>query len=74
MCAGELRKSGIHTIVIGIGDGTDQVELDEMAGGVGKAFSAHTFDELIAEEFVDKLTIETCHEGETASEEEFGTL
>ena len=59
----EMRKAGIHIIVIGIGSGTDQKELDNIAGGDGKAYVAKSFDEIIGEEFIDKLEEKTCHEG-----------
>ena len=59
----ELRKSGIHVIVVGIGSGTNQTELNHMAGGPGNAFSAASFDELIGGEFIGKLTSKSCEVG-----------
>ena len=59
----EIRKTGVETIVIGIGTGTDADELDHMAGGKGKAYSAKSFDELIGGDFVTKLTQQTCKAG-----------
>merc|ERR1712096_98554 len=58
--AEEIRKDGIPIIVIGIGAGTDVTELDHMAGGNGKAYVAKSFDELIAGDFVNKLTHDAC--------------
>ena len=59
----EIRKSGINTIVIGVGSSTDSKELDEMAGGSGKSLRAKSFDELIEGPFITKLTHKTCDEG-----------
>ena len=50
-------------IVIGIGSGVNIDELDHMAGGKGKAYSAKSFDELIGGEFLTKLTSTTCLAG-----------
>ena len=47
----------------GIGSGVDKKELDEMAGGHGKAFTAQSFDELIGKDFVKKLTQKSCETG-----------
>ena len=41
----------------------DKKELDEMAGGHGKAFTAQSFDELIGKDFVKKLTQKSCETG-----------
>jgi len=57
----EIRKSGVETVVIGIGRGTNPRELDHMAGGRGKAFIAGSFDELTGAEFVTKMIQETCN-------------
>ena len=61
--ADEIRKDGIPIIVVGIGDGTEIGELDHMAGGMGKAYNAKSFDELIANDFVTKLTHDACQTG-----------
>ena len=45
--AEEIRKSGVSILVVGVGSGVDKKELDHMAGGKGKAFTAISFDELI---------------------------
>ena len=49
--------------MVGIGKGVSTKELDHMAGGDGKAFLAQTFDQLISEPFVAKLTQVTCKAG-----------
>ena len=61
--ADELRNSGIAVIVIGIGPGTNQTELNHMAGGADNAFSAASFDELVGGEFIAQLTEKTCKAG-----------
>ena len=61
--AEEITDSGITIIVIGIGSGIDSHELDHMAGGPGKAYTAKSFDELIGGEFITKLTSTTCQAG-----------
>ena len=59
----EIRASGIAVIVIGIGPGTNQTELNHMAGGPDNAFSASSFDELIGGEFVNEIAKKSCEEG-----------
>ena len=61
--ADELRQSGISVIVIGIGPGTNQTELNHMAGGPDNAFSAASFDELIGGGFIKQLTDKSCEVG-----------
>ena len=61
--ADELRRSGISIIVVGIGSGTNQAELNHMAGGADNAFSAASFHELIGGEFIKKLTEKSCEIG-----------
>lgn len=56
----EIRASGITVIVVGIGPGTDPVELDHMAGGAGKSFRAASFDELLQGDFIDQVKGTTC--------------
>merc|ERR1712168_1198593 len=56
----EIRASGVTVIVVGIGPGTDPVELDHMAGGAGRSFRAASFDELMEGEFIDKVSKSTC--------------
>ena len=34
-----------------------------MAGGIGEAFTAQTFAYLLSEEFISKLTTQTCKAG-----------
>ena len=61
--ADEMRKQGINLIVIGIGPGTNQTELDHMAGGPDNAFSAASFQELIGGDFIKTLTDKSCETG-----------
>lgn len=61
--ADELRKDGINLLVIGIGKGVNVTELDHMAGGDGKAFTAASFDELIGIDFLKKIKSTSCESG-----------
>ena len=61
--AEELRSDGIILIVVGIGSGTNQTELNNIAGGEENAFSAKSFDELVGGEFISTLTEKSCEEG-----------
>ena len=63
LIADELRDEGIIIIVVGIGKGTNQTELEHMAGGAENAFSAQSFDELIGGEFVKLMMERSCEEG-----------
>ena len=56
----EIRASGITVIVVGIGPGTDPVELDHMAGGAGRSFRASSFDELMQGDFISRVSQSTC--------------
>ena len=60
--AEELRKSGIHVLVIGIGEATNRTELDLIAGGTGKAHLPKSFDDLIDEQFIRGVTQASCEE------------
>ena len=59
----EMRAQGITFIVIGIGSGTNQTEINHIAGGPDNAFSAASFDELIGGEFIGMLKDKTCKVG-----------
>lgn len=61
--ADELRKDGINIIVIGVGKGVNNTELAHIAGGSGNAYSAASFDELIASDFVKEVKTKSCSEG-----------
>lgn len=62
--AEELRtRGGVTLIVVGIGAGVNQTELDHMAGGKDNAFSAASFDELVGGDFIQQLTEKSCEEG-----------
>ena len=58
--ADEIRKTGVHIIVIGIGANTHKIELNRIAGGPGNAFNVSSFDELIADDFIKTLTQKSC--------------
>ena len=58
-----LQPSGIEVVVIGIGSGINVEELDHMAGGDGKAYTAESFDELTGASFTAKLTEASCKVG-----------
>ena len=57
--ADEIRAVGVRLLVIGIGKGIDKEELDKIGGG-NNVFVASTFDELIREDFMDKLKTGSC--------------
>ena len=59
----EMRSDGITFVVIGIGSGTNQTEIDHIAGGPDNAFSAASFDELVGGEFIGMLRDKTCKVG-----------
>ena len=58
--ADELRNTGIHIVVVGIGNAIDPAELIGLAGDRGYVFSAASFDELITKEFIGKVFSSTC--------------
>ena len=61
--AQEIRDTGVKMLVIGIGAGVNQTELDHIAGDDEFAFSAATFDELIGGEFVQQIVEGSCSLG-----------
>ena len=61
--AAEIQASGINLIIVGIGKGVNQTELDHMAGGPQKAYSAASFDELVGGKFIKTLTEKSCEVG-----------
>ena len=61
--ADELRSSGIRMLVIGIGSGINQTELNHIAGGDKFSFSAASFEELISSEFVKEIVEGSCNLG-----------
>ena len=61
--ADELRNTGIRILVIGIGGGVNQTELEHLGGGKANTFSAASFDELISGEFIKKVTDKNCEIG-----------
>ena len=61
--AKELRDAGIRVIAIGIGKGINNTELAHIAGSPSNVYSASTFDELIGQEFLQKVNKAGCKEG-----------
>ena len=61
--AKELRKLGIRIIVVGIGDEIKYSELNGIAGKNNRVFTADSFDQLISEEFIQKISSNTCDYG-----------
>ena len=61
--AKELRNSGIHMEVIGIGENINFDELNDIAGGSGHVFIANTFHVLLSEEFLGKVFSTMCGDG-----------
>jgi len=56
----KMRDDGVTLVVVGIGSGVHQKELDEMAGGKDKAFLAATFDDLLQQRFIEKASASAC--------------
>ena len=61
--AQEIRDSNVKLLVIGIGQGINQTELNHIAGEDKYAFSAASFDELIGGDFVTKIVSGSCDLG-----------
>ncbi|XP_066915369.1 collagen alpha-6(VI) chain-like [Clytia hemisphaerica] len=60
--AEELRSQGYKVLAVGIGGGVNSTELAPITGAQSNVFSAATFDELISQEFLDKLNQAGCKE------------
>ena len=58
-----LRSKGIRLVVIGIGSGVKQDELENIAGGQENVYSAASFDQLLSQDFVDQVTVKECEAG-----------
>jgi len=71
--AAELRQAGINMIVVGIGPGTNETELNHMAGGADNAFSAASFADLATEDFLMKLQAKTCQEAKRPADGNWGS-
>lgn len=56
----DLRAAGIYFIVIGIGKWIDLHELQHMAGDYGQYFTPQSFDELITDDFIKKVSASSC--------------
>ena len=61
--ADDIRNDGVRILVIGIGSGVNQTELEHLGGGKENTFSAASFDELINKEFIKKVTDKNCQIG-----------
>ena len=64
--ADELRKDGINILVVGIGSGINATELAHIAGGASNSYTAASFEELLASDFVKKIKSDSCNAGEHA--------
>lgn len=56
----ELRGHGVSIIALGVGKGIDVAELDDIAGGAGKAFKCQSFDHLITHKYIVDLAKVIC--------------
>ena len=61
--ADELRADGINILVVGIGKGINETELEHIAGSQQTVFSAATFDELIGNDFIASIKKGSCDQG-----------
>ena len=60
--ARELREAGINIIVVGISKAVDVKELDEIAGGAGRAHLAREWHNLVNTTFIHELTDAVCQQ------------
>ena len=58
--AEDIRRTGITVLVIGVGRGINRRELDSIAGGPNKAFTADSFDILIGQDFERRVLGTIC--------------
>lgn len=58
--AEELRRSGVHVLIIGIGRGTNRTELQHLAGDEKRVFFAPSFKELIQTDFISTVKDTSC--------------
>lgn len=61
--AEELRKDGVKILVVGIGKGVNATELEHIAGKAENSYTATTFDDLLAGDFVKTVKEDTCKTG-----------
>ena len=61
--AQEIRDEGIKLIVVGMGNGTKESQLINIGGTAENVFSADTFDDLIADQFIENVTKIACQLG-----------
>ena len=58
-----LRKRGINVISVGVGKDTDLTELSHIGGGALNAYTVDSFDQLIGQDFVNKMKEKSCRAG-----------
>ena len=63
LVARELRDIGYTVLAIGMGSGADTNELIAITGNEDHVYSATTFEELITEEFLNRVNKGGCEEG-----------
>lgn len=63
LVAEEIRKFGIHLIVVGVGASVNSLELYNVVDLQMNAFHAESFDKLVTDKFVDAVTKATCKTG-----------
>ena len=61
--AKELRNMGYTVLAVGIGNGADENELAAITGDGNHVYTADTFEELVTEEFLEKVNKKGCEEG-----------
>jgi len=55
-----MRASGVEIVVVGVGSQVNRSQLDNMAGGDGRSYAVVSFDQLINEQFIEKIAGQTC--------------
>ena len=61
--AEELRSMGYKVLAVGIGSGVNSTELAYITGNKENVYSASSFDELISQDFLEKVNKGGCDEG-----------
>lgn len=61
--ADELRRVGVKILVVGVGKGVNATELERIAGKAENSYTATTFDDLLAGDFVKTVKEDTCKTG-----------
>ena len=60
LIAAELRNSGIYLVVVGVGTKVKRDELVSIAGDEKRVFTSASFEELITDDFIEKIALVTC--------------